>query len=39
MKGTANPSALAEEFDSLVTAWTPPSKTGFEPRSEDPQAA
>jgi len=39
LKETANPDALAEEFESLTTKWTPPAKTGFEPRTEDPQAA
>jgi hypothetical protein len=39
MKPAANPKALEEEFDSLVSEWTPPAKTGFEPQPDDSQAA
>jgi len=31
LKGAASPKALQEEFESLETVWTPPSRTGFEP--------
>jgi hypothetical protein len=31
VKSASNPKALMEEFLALETAWTPPTKTGFEP--------
>jgi hypothetical protein len=39
MKPAANPKALEQEFDSLVSDWTPPATTGFEPQPDDSRAA
>lgn len=38
LRGTSNPKALQEEFESLETVWTPPSRTGFEPAGTDADA-
>jgi hypothetical protein len=35
LKDAPNPVALQEEFESLETVWTPPSRTGFEPADAD----
>ncbi|MDJ0850793.1 MAG: hypothetical protein QNK04_20675 [Myxococcota bacterium] len=32
MKVARDPAGLLERFDALETRWTPPSRTGFEPR-------
>ena len=34
MQVAKNPAALLEEFDALETAWTPQSRTGFEPEGD-----
>jgi hypothetical protein len=34
LAGAAHPDGLAERFEALESPWTPPARTGFEPRTD-----